>query len=52
MGAYSEPGRASRMELSGYGFQRLILFLERGAVRDFFFWGGGGVEGVLNITQG
>ena len=46
-GAYSEPGRASRMELSACGFEGLIDFLEKGTVWDF----SGGSEYDSGLTN-
>ena len=46
-GAYSEPGRTSRMELSAYGFEWFIGFLERSAVWDF----SGGSEYDSGLTN-
>ena len=46
-GAYSVPGRASRMELSACGFEPLIGFLETGAVWDF----SGGSEYDSGLTN-
>ena len=48
MAAYSEPGWASRMELSGCGFEGLIFFLERGAVWD----SSGGFEYNSGLSNG